>query len=409
MKFALSLLALLFAGVIAAHFLAADRGQVLVTFHGWTLETSVPVLLLLLVGAYVAVRLIVRLVRMPRNIARAAASMRANRARESFTQGLLALDMGDWERSERLLGRSAHDSDNPVLHYLAAARAADRQNAPDRRDHWLELAAEQKAGGTTAALLTRAEALYADEEYELALQTLEELLEASPDKPRALALQAQAMAEVGDWGHVLALIPRLRKLRALPVYEIDALELRAHERALAAAVDRGDATRVRTAWSTIPREVSGRIELQRAYAGALAEAGDGAGAEEVIRQALKVNWDEDLVERYGMLESGDPGQQLSRAEAWLPDHPDDGVVLLALARLCMRNELWGKARSYLEASLAVEPSVEAYELYGRLLEQLGERERAADVFRAGLAHATTQPDSGTAALPAPNADVAPED
>jgi HemY protein len=392
MKFALSLLALLFAGVIAAHFLAADRGQVLVTFHGWTLETSVPVLLLLLVGAYVAVRLIVRLVRMPRNIARAAASMRANRARESFTQGLLALDMGDWERSERLLGR-----------------AADRQNAPDRRDHWLELAAEQKAGGTTAALLTRAEALYADEEYELALQTLEELLEASPDKPRALALQAQAMAEVGDWGHVLALIPRLRKLRALPVYEIDALELRAHERALAAAVDRGDATRVRTAWSTIPREVSGRIELQRAYAGALAEAGDGAGAEEVIRQALKVNWDEDLVERYGMLESGDPGQQLSRAEAWLPDHPDDGVVLLALARLCMRNELWGKARSYLEASLAVEPSVEAYELYGRLLEQLGERERAADVFRAGLAHATTQPDSGTAALPAPNADVAPED
>ena len=81
-------------------------------------------------------------------------------------------------------------------------------------------------------------------------------------------------------------------------------------------------------------------------------------------------------------------KQLKRAEEWLPAHPQDGTVLLAAARLCMRNELWGKARSYLEASLALAPRADAYQLYGKLLEQLGERERAADAFRTGLALAT---------------------
>src|SRR4029453_3395388 len=98
MRAALALLALLFVGVLAAHFLFVDRGQVLVTFHGWTVETSVPVMLLLLVAAYVVVRLLIRLGPPPRNIGRAAASMRANRARDKLAQGLLALDMGDWER-----------------------------------------------------------------------------------------------------------------------------------------------------------------------------------------------------------------------------------------------------------------------------------------------------------------------
>src|SRR5262249_33485539 len=106
-KLALGLLALLFIGVIGAHFLIADRGQVYVSFHGYTLQTSVPVMVLFVIFLYVLVRLIARLIRLPRNVGRAAADLRARRARENLANGLLALDMGDWARGERLLGRSA--------------------------------------------------------------------------------------------------------------------------------------------------------------------------------------------------------------------------------------------------------------------------------------------------------------
>jgi len=400
-KLALGLLALLFLGVIGAHFFIADRGQVYVSFHGYTLQTSVPVMVLFIIVFYVLVRLIARLIRLPRNVGRAAADLRARRARENLANGLLALDMGDWARGERLLGRSAHDSDKPILHYLGAARAAQEQGATDRRDRWLELAGEQKDEGEPAVLLTLAQMQVADGQFARALDTLRELEDVVSDQPRALALQAQASAALEDWSKVLAVVPRLRKLRALPADAIDALEVRAQANALAGAA-KGDAERVRAMWRALGRDLTSRIELQRAYAKALMDAGDARGAEDVIRQALKTEWDPELVQRYGELDSGDPQKQLKRVEEWLPAHPEDAALLLAAARLSMRNELWGKARSYLEASLSLNPNVQTYQVYGKLLDQLGERDRAAEAFRNGLALATGRT-AGLQALPAPKA------
>ena len=66
-------------------------------------------------------------------------------------------------------------------------------------------------------------------------------------------------------------------------------------------------------------------------------------------------------------------------------------MLLTAARLCLRNELWGKARSYLETVIAIRPTPEAYQEYGRLLSQLGEGEAAADAYRSGLSLVASSP------------------
>ena len=49
------------------------------------------------------------------------------------------------------------------------------------------------------------------------------------------------------------------------------------------------------------------------------------------------------------------------------------------------NELWGKAKSYLESSIAIAPESNAYALYGRLLSKLGQDEEAKAAFCSGLA------------------------
>jgi HemY protein len=46
--------------------------------------------------------------------------------------------------------------------------------------------------------------------------------------------------------------------------------------------------------------------------------------------------------------------------------------------------LWGKARSYLETALSIRATPEGYQEYGRLLNQLGEGDAAAEAYRAGL-------------------------
>ena len=75
---------------------------------------------------------------------------------------------------------------------------------------------------------------------------------------------------------------------------------------------------------------------------------------------------------------------MERAETWLEQHPRDAVLLLTLGRLCARQGLWGKARSYLEASLSIEPTHSAHLELGRLLEREGKPAEAAAEYQKAL-------------------------
>ena len=57
----------------------------------------------------------------------------------------------------------------------------------------------------------------------------------------------------------------------------------------------------------------------------------------------------------GDIMGGDVRGRTAKAEKWLKRHPEDAQLLMTLGRLCREQQLWGKAESYLEAALAVEP------------------------------------------------------
>jgi HemY protein len=84
------------------------------------------------------------------------------------------------------------------------------------------------------------------------------------------------------------------------------------------------------------------------------------------------------------VESSSSAKQLTSAESWLKKHSTNPVLLFTLGRLCLRNKLWGKARSYLEASISIDPSAYAYRELGALLETMGEPDKALTCFKAGL-------------------------
>ena len=121
-----------------------------------------------------------------------------------------------------------------------------------------------------------------------------------------------------------------------------------------------------------------------AYAEQLRQLGAQGEAEEVLRGALKRNYDSHLVRLYGLLRGKDPVKQLQTAEGWLKAHPADPSLLLTLGRLCLQNSLWGKARDYLENSLKLQRNPEACAELARLLAQLGETDRSNQLFQEGL-------------------------
>jgi HemY protein len=371
----------LLLGAFAAHFLLADRGYVLVNFRGYVIEMSVPGLVIVLVLTYLFIRALVAVADAPRRWRAARERRQLERRDSDLTAGLQQMIEGNWARSERLLTQRLRHVDSPLPNYLLAAHAAQQQGAVERRDQWLELAQGVSADGATSASLTRAELQLAAGEAAAAVETLQTLQQQKPDLPAAIALLARAYRALDDRAQLLALLPRLTRA-PLPAAERDELA----QLAVQGELKRTDLTNERLAevWSSLPSELRSAPLLVAERAQALSRMGRGDEAERELKAALKRNWHAALVRSYGEVRATDVAKQLKQAETWLKTYPEDAALLLTAARLSLANELWGKARSYLESSLALLPTADAYALYGQLLTGLGEDERALLAFRSGL-------------------------
>ena len=400
MKFGIIVLLALFASAFAAHFMLADPGYVIINFRGYVVEMSVPVLLSLAVLLLVAVWLVRKLYLAPRRLGEAAGRYRSARSGQKMTRGMIAVAEGNFARGEKMLARAASTSDSPLFNYLQAARAAHLQGHDDRRDEWLRLAYQETPEAANAVLLTQAEFQLDRGHNEQALATLRRLDENSRDHAHALALLGRLYFKLEDWDSLGELLPRLKKNGQLKPSTLDKWTIRVHKEALDRAEDGAAVT---AAWKVISRAHRSNPLLLEAYYGGLIRAGEHDRVEKELAGVLKSNWSGPLVRLFGLVESSDSSKQLKRAEGWLKNRGDDPDLLLTAARLCLRNELWGKARSYLETVISLRPTPDAYQEYGALLNQMGEADAAAIAYREGLGLVSAPP---LTAIPhmAPNQD-----
>ncbi len=381
MKIGIIVVLALFASAYLAHFLILDPGYVAIDFHGYLVEMSVPVLVLLSTAIFAAIWLLRKIIMAPRRIGMAAGRYRAARSGRKMTRGMIEVAEGNFARGERLLARAASTSDSPLFNYLQAARAAHLQHSDDRRDEWLRLAYQEIPEAANAVLLTQAEFQLDRGQHEQALATLRRLDENSKDHGHALALMGRLYFQLNDWTALKDILPRVIKHSHAKPEITDRWTIRVHKEMLDLAADD---QALALAWKEIPKAHKTDISLLEAYYNGLMRVGLHDKAEKELAATLKSNWRGPLVRLFGLIEGSDASKQLKRAEGWLASHSDDPDLLLAAARLCLRNELWGKARSYIETVINLRPSPEAYQEYGALMNQLGHTDAAADAYREGL-------------------------
>lgn len=381
MKIGIIVVLALFASAFGAHFLLSDPGYVVINFRGYLVEMSVPVLVLVTAALIALIWLLRKIILAPRRIGEAAGRYRSARSGQKMTRGMIEVAEGNFARGERMLARAASTSDSPLFNYLQAARAAHLQGRNERRDDWLKLAYREIPEAANAVLLTQAEFQLDQGQHELALATLRRLDENSKDHGHALALMARLYFQLQDWSALREILPRVKKHSQVKADTLTKWTVRVHCERLETAAD-GDA--LMSAWKDVPKACKSDIGLLEAYYSGLMRTGRNLQAEKELAAALKSNWSGPLVRLFGLVEGNDASKQLKRAEGWLSNHSEDPDLLLAAARLCIRNELWGKARSYLETVISLRPTPETYQAYGALLTQMGEADAAADAYREGL-------------------------
>ncbi len=388
MRLALWFLIAISAGIALGKLVIGDPGYFLVRVGGTTYESTFTVLIIfalaIFFGLWAGIRFFLLLFQAPTKFQQGMARRREMSAREDLDRGILELAEGRWERGEKFLSRSAKFSRTPILNFLGAARAAQLQSAHERRDNYLRAAHEQNPAATIAVLLTQAELQMAHGQFEHALATLRRVQELKPGHPYGLCLLARLHEIMAEWDLLEMLLPRLRKLREIKPVEMDRLETLVLCERLRSASTQGTAS-LQEIFKAAPRKLRSKLQVVREYANALQKVGNDDFAEKVLRDALKSNWNSELVDLYGKLDTRSPGKVLSRIEGWLRDRGDDPDLLLAAGRLCAAAKLWGKAREYLERSIRVHPTRAAFVELGELLKDLGQPEAAMLAFHQGLA------------------------
>jgi HemY protein len=185
---------------------------------------------------------------------------------------------------------------------------------------------------------------------------------------------------MANWEEVVRIAKLLEKRDAMPAEALESIGLNARISVLSRKTLEPEG--LARYWEDMPRSERTRLKIASAAARAFMQLGDCRRAHRVIEDALERNWDSALVLLYGECVDEDARERIERAEKWLKDRPRDAELLLTLGRLCVQRELWGKAQSYLEASLATRQTQAAHVALAQLFERIGRTEQAARHFRA---------------------------
>lgn len=389
-RFALALVFFLLVGVGLVLTFREHNGYMLMAWRGWEVETSLLFFLLFLVVVIwfglTVWRLLTGGLQLPSRVGNWWRARRARKARNALKRGVIKMSEGRWEEAEEDLVRRARDHDSPIINYLTAARVAQRRGAYAQRDRYLQEAVATNPDAELAVLLTQAELQIDQRQNEEALATLSRLQEIEPRHPYVLELLVNLLESLQDWPQLRQVLPQVERGDIIRPARREALEDRAWSDYLAQSKQAGALEAVTDAWDEIPRRIKRRTPLLRAYVSALEHVGGNAEALRLIQDAMKKQWDAELALHYGEIEAVDQTAQLAVVEAWLKQYGPKPELLLVAGRLCLRNRLWGRARSYLERSLEHETRADALWELGRLCEQTEEDAAALEAYRHGLGH-----------------------
>lgn len=396
MKLVFGLIVVLIVAVFVGLAVGRDPGYLLIAYHNTTIEAplwlGVVAVLIVYLIFYIVLEMLHAGFQLKSLVSAYGLRRKQRAARARTNQGLIELAEGHWAEAEKLLTRGAAHADTPLLNYLSAAKAAQEQGADKRRDRYLGLAHQVTAKADVAVGLTQAQLQLNHGQFEQSLATLQHLRKMAPKHPFVLKLLKRIYLQLKDWEKLQYLLPDLKRHKVTTKVELHDLEALIFQQRLLQYEAQGKIDACIGLWENAPREYHYLPSFVRSYVDILLQHQKHEDAELVLRAAIKKQWDETLIEQYGLVHGPVPAKQLAFAEQSLKEHHNHPTLLLTLGRLSVSNQLWGKAERYFESSLALDKRPETYAELGRLLEKLDRKEQSAECFRKGLVLKTVASD-----------------
>ncbi len=362
---------LMLAVAVAAAVWVADRpGAVTVDWLDWRLETSVPVLLAVLLAIAAGLTLLLRLMAGLAQLPSRWAGERRQRLRRkgylALTDGLVAAASGQAGRAKKLAGRAQKLLEDPALTGFLSAQAArlsgDHEAARDHYQRMLE-----RPETTVLGLRGLLEQALARHDDSAAIDLATRARAFSPDDGWLVETLFVLLLKRGRLREAHDLIADAGRNKALPATVLArhrALVLNERAARAEASGDRRDAvTLAGQAATSDPGLTAAALRLARLQA----TAGRPRRAAAVLEAAWARQPVPALARAYADLVPGEtPLQRVRRLEKLAARRPADAESALALGEASLEAKLWGQARKHLLAAAQARPAVRPFTLLARL-------------------------------------------
>ena len=359
-----------------------NDAYVLIVLPPWRAEVSLNLALAVLFGGFVllygALRGIALTLSLPGRVRAYRETQRKAKAASVFQDAVRLLFEGRFGHALKKAAEAHSAGEAPGLAALIAARAAQRMRESGKQEAWLDRATQDDARTEVARLMLEAEMYLDARRFDDAVTVLSRLHQLAGRHIAALRLELRAQQGAGHWNEVLRIARQLEKRDALAFEAFREITLKAHCENVAQHA--GDLGLLLAYLREVPeREMGARLVCEAADL--LIAQGSHEAARRLIEDQLAREWDSELVIRFGRTE-GDVSGRIAKAEAWLTAHPRDAALLVVLGRLCILQQLWGKAQSYLDAALSIEDSCDTRLVLAGLAERLERQDEANRHYRA---------------------------
>ena len=287
----LFLMLALLAGLIAGPYLSGQQGYVRIETTNNIVEMSITTLVIFFVIALAIIYglewIVTRFLRLSRGSYNWFSSRKRVRAQKQTLEGLMKMNEGDYAKAEKLIGKNAKHSAEPVLNLIKAAEAAQQRGDEFSANRYLIEATELAGSDNLLVEIARTRILLQQNKLPAARSSVDSLLEMSNRNKEILKLAVDIYLRSKAYQALDEILDSVENGGLFSTEEFQELRTQTENGLLDEKMNEEGVDGLLAWWDNLPRRRRNNIDLKVGLIQRLIDCNDHESAAEFTLEILK--------------------------------------------------------------------------------------------------------------------------
>lgn len=393
----LFLMLALLAGLVAGPYLSGRQGYVRIETASHVIEMSITTLVIFFVIALAIIYglewIVTRFLRLSRGSYNWFSSRKRVKAQKQTLEGLMKMNEGDYAKAEKLIGKNAKHSVEPVLNLIKAAEAAQQRGDEFSANRYLIEATDLAGSDNLLVEIARTRILLQQNKLPAARSSVDSLLEMAGRNKEVLKLAVEIYLRSKAYQALDKILDGVENSGLFSTEEFQDLRKQTENGLLDEKMNEEGVDGLLAWWNEQPRRRRNDIDLKVSLIQRLIDCNDHESASEFTLEVLKKLGDNTTISKalctqITRLQPEDNSKLIKLVEK-RAKHADDNqkcCINRALGYLYVRNNEFAKAADVFKNVMACPTQLEPNDLMmaSYVFEQAGDKALAEQVRQEGL-------------------------